>query len=107
KVPHHHSIYGLFCVYYYLMETGDLALLDMKLPYLDSKEGTGWEHIQTALAITVKGISERGLPKIPAGVGDWMDEFTKISLHDEAESEMLAAEICFLLKGFAEIAERT
>ena len=107
QVPHHHSIYGLFCIYYYLLESGDLNMLDVRMPYMDGKEGTVWEHIQTGLAISVKGISERGLPKIPANVGDWMDEFTKISLHGDAESEMLGAEMCFLLKGFAEIAGQT
>lgn len=107
KVPHHHSIYGLFSIYYYLLESGDLKMLDDRMPYMDAKEGTIWEHIQTGLAISVKGISDRGLPKIPANVGDWMDEFTKISLHGDAESEMLAAEICFLLRGFAEIAQQT
>ena len=107
KVPHHHSIYGLFSIYYYLLESGDLKMLDTIMPYMDGKSGTVWEHIQTGLAISVKGISDRGLPKIPANVGDWMDEFTKISLHGDAESEMLAAEICFLLKGFAEIAQQT
>lgn len=107
KVPHHHSIYELFGVYYYLVETGDLDMLSTKMPYVDGKEGTVWNHIQTGLAISVKGIDERGLPKIPANVGDWMDEFTKISRDGNAESEMLAAEICFLLKGFAEIAHKT
>lgn len=104
KVPHHHSIYELFGIYFYLLESGELSLLNTRLPYMDKKEGTVWEHIQTALDISVKGISERGLPKIPANVGDWMDEFTKISEHGDAESEMLAAEMCFLLKGFSEIA---
>jgi cellobiose phosphorylase len=74
---------------------------------MDGKKGTVWNHIQTGLAISVKGISTRGLPKIPANVGDWMDEFTKISLHGDAESEMLAAEICFLLRGFSEMAGYT
>jgi cellobiose phosphorylase len=107
KVPHHHSIYELFGVYYYLIESGDLGMLDMKMPYVDGKEGSVWEHIQTGLTISVKGIDDRGLPRIPANVGDWMDEFTKISRDGNAESEMLAAEMCFLLKGFAEIAGQT
>src|SRR5579863_50769 len=107
KVPHHHSIFELFSIYYYIIETGDLKMLDIKIPFADGKEGSIWQHIQTGLAISVKGIDERGFPKIPANVGDWMDEFTKISKNGDAESEMLAAEMCFLLKGFAEIAQKT
>jgi cellobiose phosphorylase len=107
KVPHHHSIYELFSIYFYLLESGDMHMLDTTLPYMDGKTATVWEHIRTSLAISVKGISERGLPKIPANVGDWMDEFTRISQHGDAESEMLAGEMCFLLKGFADMAGQT
>jgi cellobiose phosphorylase len=107
KVPHHHSIFELFSIYYYIMETGDLNMLDSRMSFADGKEGTIWNHIQTGLAISVKGIDDRGLPKIPANVGDWMDEFTRISKNGDAESEMLASEICFLLKGFADIAQKT
>lgn len=107
KVPHHHSIYELLGIYYYLIETGDLNMLDTQMPYVDGKQGSVWEHIQRGLAISVKGIDDRGLPKIPANVGDWNDELTKISLNGDAESEMLAAEMCFLLKGFADIAGKT
>jgi cellobiose phosphorylase len=107
KVPHHHNIYELFGLYYYLLETGDLKMLDSTVSYMDGKQGTVWDHIETGLTIAVKGIDERGLPRIPAGVGDWMDEFTKISKNGDAESEMLAAEMCFILKGFADIARQT
>jgi len=106
-VPHHHSIYELFSIYDYLLESGDLKLLDIVVPYLEGNEGSVWEHIQKALAISVKGIDDRGLPKIPAKVGDWNDEFTKVSVHGDGESQMLAAEMCMLLKGFAEIAQLT
>jgi cellobiose phosphorylase len=106
-VPHHHSIYDLFSIYYYLIESGDLKLLDSTLPYLEGKSGTVWDHINTALSISVKAINERGLARIPANVGDWMDEFTRISKDGNAESEMLTAEIAFLLRGFSELAHKT
>lgn len=106
-VPHHHSIYDMFSIYYYILESGDLHLLDSTLPYLDGKNATVWDHIKTGMSIAVKGIDERGLPKIPANVGDWMDEFTQISKDGNAESEMLGAEIAFLLRGYAEIAQKT
>ncbi len=108
KVVHHHQIWGfLFSVYYYLLESGDMNFLNKELLYIDGTKGTVWEHIQKAITISVSGIDERGLPRIPAGVGDWMDEFTKISLHDSAESVMMAGEIAYLLKGFSAIAEKS
>ncbi|HUZ58015.1 MAG TPA: hypothetical protein VMU83_04480 [Hanamia sp.] len=107
KVPHEHQIYQLFSILYYLQETGDPEILDTVLPYLEGNKATVWEHIRTGITIALKGIDSRGLPKIPQGVGDWMDEFTKISEHGDAESEMLGAEICSILKGFSEIAGKT
>jgi cellobiose phosphorylase len=106
-VPHHSAIMVLLpSLYYYLRETGDLSFLNEKLPYVDGTEATVWEHIRTALTIAVKGIDERGLPRIPTGVGDWNDEFTRISTHDQAESVMLAGELAFLLKSYADVAGR-
>jgi cellobiose phosphorylase len=107
KVVHHHQIWGfLFPIYFYLLESGDMNFLDKQLPFLDGTTGTVWEHIRRAMTITIHSIDERGFPRIPAGVGDWMDEFTKISKNDSAESEMMAGEIAYLLKGFSAIAEQ-
>jgi cellobiose phosphorylase len=105
NVIHHHQIWGfVFPIYYYLLESADLDFLNQTLPYIDGTHGTVWEHIQKAIAISCSGIDQRGLPRIPKGVGDWMDEFTKISAHDSAESVMMAGEIAYVLKGFADIA---
>jgi len=103
--PHHHAIYiHLFSIYYYLLETGDLGYLDKELSYIDGSTGTVFEHVEKALEITLKGISERGLSKIAKNAGDWMDEFTKISKNGDAESIMLSAQVAYLLKKFSEIA---
>lgn len=104
NVPHHHQIYGFFFpVYHYLLETGDLSFLDRKLPYINGQEATVLNHLQTAFTIATKGLNDRGLPRIPTNVGDWMDEFTKISVNDNAESVMLGGQLCYLLKGFSDI----
>jgi len=94
----------LYSLYLYLIETGDVKMLDEQIPYIDGKHATGWNHLETALTISAKCIGPRGLPQIPAGVGDWMDEFTKISKDNKAESEMMAGELAYVYKGFAEIA---
>jgi len=107
SVLHHHQMLGfLGSLYYYLLETGDLSFLDQPVPYLDGEKATVWEHLRTAMTILRKSIGPRGFPLIPRGVGDWMDEFTRISSKGQAESEMMAAEECFFLKGFADIAQR-
>lgn len=105
---HHHHIYvNLFSVYYYLLESGDFAYLNKEINYIDGSKGTVFEHIEKAFDITLKGISERGLYKIPKNVGDWMDEFTKISKDGNAESIMLSAQVAYLLKNFSKIALKT
>jgi len=104
-VPHHHWIY-VFCMnlYYYLIETGDLDFLNEQVPYIDGSTGTVWDHIRTGVQVSSKVINDRGLAIIPKGTGDWMDEFTKISMEGRAESVMLASQVAFILRGFAEIA---
>lgn len=108
EVPHHHQIYTFTLgLYAYLIESGDLELLNEIVPYIDGTTATVWDHVRTGLTISIKTINERGLARIPSGVGDWMDEFTKISSKGNAESVMLAAELAYVLRGYAAIAERT
>lgn len=106
-ITHRHKISEFFYpVYFYLQESGDVALLDKTFPYIDGKEATAWEHVRTAMTIATRILSDRGLPRIPTGHGDWMDEFTRISKNNSAESVMLAGELAFILKGFIDIAKR-
>ena len=106
SVPHHHWIYVFSLnLYYYLIETGDLDFLNEHIPYIDGPTGTVWDHIRTGLDVSTQVINDRGLAVIPKGTGDWMDEFTKISKEGNAESVMLAAQVAYILKGFAIIAQ--
>lgn len=108
SVPHHHNIYVfLFTLYYYLLETGDFDFLNEEVFYVNGTKASVFDHIETGIYISIKGLSERNLPKIPKGVGDYMDEFSKISKDGNAESVMLAAEIAYILKAYAEIAYKT
>ena len=104
---HHHEIWtNLFSMYYYFLNSGDFEYLDKELPFIDGSTGTVFEHIEKAFDITLKGLDNRGLFKIPRNVGDWMDEFTKISKDGNAESIMLSAQVAYLLKNFSEIAKK-
>jgi cellobiose phosphorylase len=108
KVPHHHDTYGyLFSLLNYIKEYGNMDFLNQKYPYLEGSIGTVWEHIDRAFIIALSGLSVNGLPRIPADVGDWMDEFTKLSQYGQAESVMFGMELCYWLKEYAKIARLT
>lgn len=108
NVPHHHDTYGyLFSLLNYIRENGDKAFLNKEYPYLEGSSGTVWDHIDRAFIIALSGLSVNGLPRIPANVGDWMDEFTKLSQYGQAESVMFGMELCYWLKEYAKIARLT
>jgi cellobiose phosphorylase len=50
------------------------------------------------------GLSERGLPRLNVGIGDWNDELNMISREGKGESVMLAMELCFMLRECAQVA---
>ena len=108
KVPHHHDTYGyLFSILNYIKENGSRDFLNREYTYLEGSNGTVWDHIDRAFIIALSGLSVNGLPRIPADVGDWMDEFTKLSQYGQAESVMFGMELCYWLKEYAKIARLT
>ncbi len=105
KVPHHHDTYGyLFSLLNYMKEYGDKDFLNREYTYLEGTRGTVWDHIDKAFIICLSGLSVNGLPRIPANVGDWMDEFTKLSQYGQAESVMFGMQLCYWLKEYSKIA---
>jgi cellobiose phosphorylase len=108
KVPHHHDSYGyLFSILNYIREKGDKDFMNREFPYLEGTTGTVWDHVDRAFIIALSGLSVNGLPRVPANVGDWMDEFTKMSQYGQAESVMFGMELCYWLKEYAAIAGKT
>ena len=104
-VPHHHNIWGfLTSLLFYIKEYGDKDFMQSEFPFIEGSNGTVWEHIDKAITISLSGLSSNGLPRIPRNVGDWMDEFTKISEYGQAESVMLGMQLCFYLSEYAKIA---
>jgi cellobiose phosphorylase len=105
KVPHHHDTYGyMYSILNYIKENGDKDFLNKEYPFIEGTTGTVWNHLDRAFKIALSGLSVNGLPRIPANVGDWMDEFTKVSQFGQAESVMFGMELCFWLKEYARIA---
>jgi cellobiose phosphorylase len=68
----------------YLKETGDLALLDAKEPFLDGGEGTVLEHLMAVARFAGGNLGPRGLPRF--GRGDWNDTLDYIGGKDGGES---------------------
>ncbi len=76
----------------YIKETGDLAVLDRKVPFYDKdaqgkpqEEASVWEHLVRAIEFTWQDRGRHGLPLL--GFADWNDT---VNLPKGAESVMVA-----------------
>lgn len=107
KVSHHHEVYGLYSISLYLRETGNFDFLKEQIPYVLGDTGTVFDHMVKGVNYALNGISPRGLPYVNKGVGDWNDEINRMSHEGKAESIMYGMQLCYLLKEYADIANRT
>ncbi|HKI86515.1 MAG TPA: glycosyl hydrolase family 65 protein, partial [Thermoanaerobaculia bacterium] len=86
----------------YLKETGDLAILEDRAPYLDEEEPQALtDHVERAFGRVFSRTSARGLPFI--GGGDWNDGLSALGLEERGESVWLAEFLAGLLADWATI----
>ncbi|MDD3906307.1 MAG: glycosyl transferase family 36 [Candidatus Omnitrophica bacterium] len=93
-----------YILFSYLEETKDFKFLDAKVPYLDGKAGTLYQHCCKAIDKVLSRFSERGLPFM--GDGDWNDGFNLIGGDWKGESVWLAQFLYGVLTKFTPLAER-
>jgi len=76
-------------------ETGDFSILDHVIDYQDGGSGSVMEHVKSAIRRLLTATGPNGLPLILTA--DWNDSLN-ITTDPEAESVMLAAQLCLALK---------
>lgn len=104
QYPHSHETDNIYPIAQYVIESGDLRFLDQTLPYIDGSEATVFDHLARAIEYSVQGLSERGLPRLCVGIGDWNDELNGLSREGKAESVMMGMELCHHLRDCATVA---
>lgn len=94
-----------FVVANYIRETGDFAILEDQVPFLDQRERSPLhEHVRRAFERVFRRTSERGLPHI--GAGDWNDGLSAAGLEERGESVWLGHFLVGLLADWREIGRR-
>ena len=85
----------------YIAETGDVSVLDEKVPYLDGGEDTVYEHLLTTLRFCANDLGERGL--VLAREGDWNDSLNFLCLEGKGESVWTSMAMYKALNDFADV----
>lgn len=134
-IPHRDmNVWGPYTLYYYLVETGDMSVLEERLPFVNPggsgvspvssgnkersfgstgetpvrpaavEEATLYEHINRGLEWLLADRTKRGLSRI--GEGDWNDPLNMAGWRNKGESVWLTQALAYALDVWAEVAER-
>ncbi len=88
----------------YIKESGDYAILDEVVPYLDGGEATVLEHIHQGMLYLTTDIGERGLVLFRRG--DWNDSTNGAGNLGKGESVWTSLATVRALKQYAELLEK-
>jgi len=91
-----------FAVHALLMETGDLGLLDVVVPYYETDEGTVYDHCKRSLDWYWKDRGDNGLCLFRKG--DWNDAMTAMGREGKGTSAWTTMAYHRALREFSELA---
>ncbi|MCX7919925.1 MAG: glycosyl transferase family 36 [bacterium] len=80
----------------YLKETGDFAILEQSVEYLDGGKGTILQHLLNNINYVLNDTTNRGLPKF--GPGDWNDTLDYLGRQGKGESVWVAMCLALAIK---------
>jgi cellobiose phosphorylase len=99
-------VWGVFTIYKYLAETGDMAILEETVPYYDEGNGSVIEHLVKGMRFTGENLGVNGLPELFDC--DWNDMLQVFSdAKAGGESVMLAEQYIYAARLLIEILEHT
>ncbi|MEI6562957.1 MAG: glycosyl hydrolase family 65 protein [bacterium] len=99
------AVWGVFTVYQYLAESGDLAFLNRVLPYLDKGEGSVFEHLLRSLTFIAEHTGKDGLPQL--FTVDWNDFLQIFTVsYTGCQSVMVAQQFIYATRLLTEMAEQ-
>jgi cellobiose phosphorylase len=103
--PHRsdNTVWQIYTVRDLVAETGDTAFLNERIPFRDGGDATVYEHIRLGLEHIAARCGPSGLPTLFHA--DWNDGLALFG-DERAESVMLAMQMVYSCREFAELAER-
>jgi cellobiose phosphorylase len=97
------TVWQIYTIHNLIAETGNLALLQERIPYRDGSIGTVYEHILKGLKYIQERRGPNGLPTLYHA--DWNDSLALFG-DEHAESVMLGMQMVYSCKLFKDIARR-
>lgn len=106
QIPHaDHSVWVPVCLSVYLSETNDCELLNVELPFTDTKKTVSVKHhIDLAMETLIKARDHRGLSFIEQG--DWCDPMNMVGYKGKGVSAWLSLATAYALNLWADICEK-
>jgi cellobiose phosphorylase len=98
------AVWGVFTVYQYLAETGDVKFLDRVLPYLDKDKGSVFDHLLRSLKFIAEHTGKDGLPLL--FTVDWNDFLQIFTVsYTGCQSVMVAQQFIYATRLLTEMAD--